>query len=84
MIGGCSISDDNCGVKKNVGGVEFVEQVSGIDEIAEASGAEADELEGVEMSVAMTECDEMGLKLLEVVEVIAFVQNREYMPVEAR
>lgn len=36
------------------------------------------------MNVAMSECDQMGLELFEVVEVIAFVEDGEYMPVEAR
>lgn len=84
MIGDFSIRADDCGVKVNIGGGEFVEQVAGVTEIAEASGAETDELEGVEMSVAMAECDEVGLKLFEVIEAIAFLQNREYVPVEAR
>lgn len=83
MVERGSVGVDNRRVDVNVGRWEFVEQVACIAEVAEASGAEADELEGVEVSVAMPERDEMRLELLEVIKVAAFVEDRANMLVEA-
>lgn len=59
MVERGSVRVDNRRVEIYVGGRELVEQVACVAEVAEASSAEADELEGVEVSVAMPERDEM-------------------------
>lgn len=83
MVGRPRTGGDNGRVEIDVGRGEFVEQVACIGEVAEASGAEADELEGVELDMAVAERDDMGLELFEVIEIAAFVEDCAYMPVEA-
>ena len=52
------ISSDHRSVEVDVGGFEVVEDEAGVGEIGEGESAEAEKLEGVEMSLAMAESDE--------------------------
>lgn len=74
QIIGC---DHSC-VKKHIGGLEVVENEASIGKVGEREGAKAHELGGVKLGVAMTEGDEMGLKLLEVMEMAAFLKHCLY------
>lgn len=51
----------------------MVEDEAGVVEVGEGERAEADELEGEEVGLAMAESEEKRLELLQMVEVIAFV-----------
>lgn len=76
MIGYASVGGDNCSVKIDIGRVKILEQVACIGDIVETKGAEANELEGVEVSVGMAERNEMGLELPEMIEAAAPIEDR--------
>lgn len=84
MVGHRRVREDNGGVEEDVGRAEVVEEAARVAEVAEASSAEADELEGVEVHVAMSERDEVGLELFEVMDASALIEYGAYMFVEAR
>lgn len=83
-VGMGGVGGEHSGVKVDVGELEAVEDETGVAEVGEDEGAEADELEGVELSLAMAGGDEEGLELLEMIEIGAFVQEEQDVFVEGR
>lgn len=77
QIVGC---DHSC-VEVYIGGFEVVENEASIAKVGERDGAKAHELGGVELGLAMAEGDEMCLKLLEVMEMAAFLKHCLYVKV---
>ena len=77
-----SISSDHRSVEVDVGGFEVVEDEASVGEIGEGESAEAEKLEGVEMSLAMAESDEKSLELLEMIEMNAPFKEGEDMVVQ--
>lgn len=53
-VGGRSIRSDHGGVEVSIRRTEMIEDESSIIEVCECEGAEADELEGEELRLAMT------------------------------
>ena len=57
----------------------MVEDEASIREVGECEGAEAEELEGVEVGLGVAQGGEVRLELLEMVEVVALSQYRQDM-----
>jgi len=80
VVGGVSgIGGDDGGEEVGVGGWVVVEDEVCIREVGESEGAEAKELEGVEVGVGVAESGEVTLKLLQVVQIIALAQCFQHM-----
>lgn len=65
------ISSEHGSVQVDIGVVKMIEDEASISKVGEFEGAEAEELEDVELRIGVTKSDEEGLKLLEMIEVIA-------------
>lgn len=81
-VGVGGIGGEHSGVEVDVGEAEAVEDETGVTEVGEDEGTEADELEGVELSLAMAGGDEEGMELLEMAQIGAFVQEGQDVFVE--
>ncbi|PON83792.1 hypothetical protein TorRG33x02_203430, partial [Trema orientale] len=72
------VGSDHGSKQVNIGRAETVEYGTSVGEVCQSQGSEADELEGIELSLRMADGDEEGLELLKMVEVTALAQFFQY------
>lgn len=71
IVGDRCVGGDHGGVEVDIGGDEAVEDGAGMGDVGERENCVSDELEGEELGLAMAESDDVGLELVEMVDVFA-------------